>query len=1089
MVLERRFGPLMVCVVLGLGVLLLRLWQVQVVEHDVWAAEALNLTRNATIDPYLRGPIGDRNGEAFVRDVPAASIRFVYREFRREHPLGQVAHARSALEQRSVPLQEALEHLAPWTFALLDSTPLELEAFERGEAVVLAGVAHPAVGRGEARRRARANDLRFYVRGLLDLELRDWRAIKRKLKQEQNKSCTWLELAVMQATRKDYPLATVVEQEREAIAKRLDTSRGRLAQLAGELGVGGPEGELAVTSDQSLAWLVDALELKRRAVEDAILGDLFRTATGFEPGRLEADELLAYFDVDELVETLGWDRARVEQWARETRAAWLENFRTYHVPAALIRAELARREGALPLEAIVGELAGLFAPRPRTAAERRALARHPLTWRERDDLAVFAELDDLFEDLELDRGAVGVLPCTDELVRAAPLELDAVPPALVPFEEAAHVAATHPPAARTDWRGEPLPPWSAPASPGEAVARLERLLRWRAGETNVLGEVTRPEPLDDEELLPWLAELWQARFQRQLAARLAAARDEAGAPVAWPRPLASHRRKEARKVGDYAVRDRSSRPETLHDSPDEAVMGLLLRFRADYGGFSILPRTKRLFLAQDEDEVPVASDLIGIVRESTLEEVIDQRNQRSALSRIARQTDLSDDDRAEIDALVEQIYRSDEVHGTSGVEALCDEALRGVNGFHVSVGLQEREDAGRAQVDKEKVDGLEVRLTLDLALQKAAQYTIEHPVLPSGETTRDDVWFKNPVGAIVLATVDGEILAAASGPKEPNDPVLYRDEERRYTYDRCFHRRQFMPVGSIFKPFAAAYALDHLGLTPETVFRCDVRPDFGTAGWGKVACHSRGGHGALTLEHALEESCNAYFAQVGELYESKERFVEMARLFGFDEPSGVTNVGAGAGFAESVHVRAFGDRVRWALTQLHRGANGLEVVEATPVQVARAAAGLATGRLPEMRLVASIGGVPTEPRWREVPLSEYSLDLVRHAMRGVVAQGSAQGKGLESSLLGFDLAGKTGSADYLPMSNGYRAQLRSGTGSTPAMRKHTWFMGFFPAEAPRAVVVVYLHDIGVTSSHSAVYVAGQFLKSPAVQAWAREGFR
>ena len=57
------------------------------------------------------------------------------------------------------------------------------------------------------------------------------------------------------------------------------------------------------------------------------------------------------------------------------------------------------------------------------------------------------------------------------------------------------------------------------------------------------------------------------------------------------------------------------------------------------------------------------------------------------------------------------------------------------------------------------------------------------------------------------------------------------------------------------------------------------------------------------------------------------------------------------------------------------------------------------------------------------------------------------------------------------------------------MRKHTWIAGWFPAEAPRAVFVVYVHDTSETSSHSAVYVARQLLASPAVKRWleAQEG--
>jgi cell division protein FtsI/penicillin-binding protein 2 len=104
-------------------------------------------------------------------------------------------------------------------------------------------------------------------------------------------------------------------------------------------------------------------------------------------------------------------------------------------------------------------------------------------------------------------------------------------------------------------------------------------------------------------------------------------------------------------------------------------------------------------------------------------------------------------------------------------------------------------------------------------------------------------------------------------------------------------------------------------------------------------------------------------------------------------------------------------------------------------------------------------------------------------LRSVVTdrEGSGFGKGLAREDLGFDLAGKTGSADYRSISRG--------ESSIPArmgddyMRKHAWFAGYFPADAPRYVVIVYVHDTAVTASHIATYMASQFLRLPEVQAF------
>ena len=100
-----------------------------------------------------------------------------------------------------------------------------------------------------------------------------------------------------------------------------------------------------------------------------------------------------------------------------------------------------------------------------------------------------------------------------------------------------------------------------------------------------------------------------------------------------------------------------------------------------------------------------------------------------------------------------------------------------------------------------------------------------------------------------------------------------------------------------------------------------------------------------------------------------------------------------------------------------------------------------------------------------------------------VKGGSAFGKGLSADQLGFRFAAKTGSADYrkglVPRRNGRGAPLDAYVRGT---RKHTWVAGWFPAEKPRYVLVTYLHDTSATASHSAVYVAGQFLRRPEVAA-------
>ncbi|MFT7667402.1 MAG: cell division protein FtsI/penicillin-binding protein 2 [Planctomycetota bacterium] len=1075
MIAGRRFTPLILCVIVAFFGLVVRLYQVQIEEYTIWAREAANMVRKSQTIPYLRGRILDRNGDPFVQDEEAYAVRFVYRDFRRNHPLGQITHARGALENQSVSLQAAALELEAWGLLLVEQRAEDIDRFARGDAVELCGIQFPAVEGGTDRRRARAAELRFYTRGLLIASKRDWHEIKKKLKKGRELDSTWLELVASQE-------GSSVEIVRERVRTRITRSMQRLQQLAIQIEVRSLDGLMAVTGEDSLWFLIDGLEVKRYEIESAIAKDLFEEATGFEPGRIRPMMLLEMIDLSFIAAELNWDMERMGDWALAMRRQWVEDRRSFHVPRAAIQAGLRASEGEDSLDAFLGELGVLFSSKPRTPRERREASRD---WHRIPDAAVFEELPDLFERADSARGThmpLGFLGKTWRDARSAGVSREDLAAGMLPLDFAARVASEHPPQPVLDWRGVLQEPWVPPADHEDAVARL----LWLLYPQEATDYQTDPSHArDEDELVNWVQDLWESRFQSELHEIFSDLKRKALAKeFVLPLVLSEKRVGRASKKADYFIRDRGSRPEVIDDSPDDHVINTLTRYVDEYRGFEVQPRTRRLAMALDEDDRLVARELIGVVRESTLEEVLKQQPERSVFSNILSKKDRSREDALLLKEVHSRLYRSDEVHGTSGVEGLMDNVLRGTNGFSESEGLQQRAEGTRSKLFKEKVDGLDVELTLSLDLQSAAQRIIEHPSPPvTGESFFDNHWFRNPVGAIVLATVDGEILAAASCPKEPHEPSPARDGERAYNYERTLRMPLFQPVGSIFKPFVAAYALSHSGLDPLHELECVPRDSGGGAGWGKVACHNSFGHGSISLAEAMQRSCNSYFAQVGEMLQSKENVRNLAHMFGFDRPTGVRDIGTGRGLVEVHSIRKLNESGGFSATDLHRAGNGLVVLEATPVQVARAVAGIATGYLPAMRLVRRVGDTEIPATFEKVPLPEHNLQIVRDAMVRVINHGNFGVKRLSAEKLGFQIAGKTGSADYRAMTPAYLRELDVPAGKEPQMRKHTWFIGFFPAQNPTNVVVVYCHDIGVTASHSAAYVAAQFLTSPAVQAY------
>ncbi len=79
-------------------------------------------------------------------------------------------------------------------------------------------------------------------------------------------------------------------------------------------------------------------------------------------------------------------------------------------------------------------------------------------------------------------------------------------------------------------------------------------------------------------------------------------------------------------------------------------------------------------------------------------------------------------------------------------------------------------------------------------------------------------------------------------------------------------KTEVMP-GSLFKPFLAAYLLDHHILPPEQRFYCagEKQPP-------GEACWLQQGHRHTDLARALSVSCNAYFYRAGRLIDRREDF-------------------------------------------------------------------------------------------------------------------------------------------------------------------------------------------------------------------------
>jgi cell division protein FtsI/penicillin-binding protein 2 len=1060
---NRRTNSLILWLLFGTLGIVARLAQVQLAEHAVWAEEARRLERSGEVLPYRRGAIRDARGRVLVADRSVYRLELDYRDFRRAHPLGVVTHARSTLEWRPVSMAEGLVDLEAWATALVHLVPGELHRFARGgplavRTVHLAESDEPAA----EQRPARASDLRFYARALL-APTRSERAQLVKWERRPEIQQSYLELVaelrgldpqdLLAARRAEWAAAQV---GLEWLAERIDADRPRAAASGG-----------GARRAPALERLVDEIEDWRRSVEEVAAARLFRDTLGFDVGRLQPELVRRHLDLTWLTSQLGWTEARCDQWLLGERSNFLRGWRDgFALPRIL--AELRLRADPDPSAELALDLCAALYGEPHTFAA--ALDGEPSSWREDFPLEV---LGDLPTGLALPRGASQAVAPGLALPFQSP-ELRART-AAEPADFALLVELLGP-LARSRLAAEfaAEPNGSFAREHGGDLARLWAAVAGRRG--------GRPRE-QAEQLFGALLDQFELQFAARAAEVLEGLSAAAGAQQGSQTRLvpAEDRLDRIGERARHLLRDYGSRRVVLVDEPSYEVVYLLTRDPTRYAGLvARTERERREGTAAGERELPGAL-LIGSV--SAVDPELAQR-QRLDLRELLelRQLGLrSEAEDARLRSLMRTVLLHGEDRGVSGVEAACDPWLRGHNGYRERLGLEDVYGRGAESISLTEVqDGADVWLCLDSALQSAATEVINEPELPPPEVETDVDWFRSPVGAIVLCTVDGRLLAAASAPDGAAVRAGAEDEGRAAVVDRTLRVPTFQPLGSVFKPFVALYALDRGLVSTGFTHVCAVPEGDTRAGYGGVRCNSRFGHGEVDLARALAVSCNSYFARLADFL-APEDFEELGRSFGFGLPTGVVFEGAASGLGE--HSPAI---FQWnpsadLARQQRRATNGLQVVEVTPVQVARAMAALASGRLPALRLVDRIGEQTLpQPPAVQLPYGPAQLAFVQRALVGVTndREGSAR-RTLSRQRLGVTVAAKTGSADL---------QHRSAAGADGEglVLKHTWVAGWLPAEDPELVFVTFLSTTEVSSSYAAIYVAAQLLSRPEVRAYLAE---
>ncbi|MFS4437506.1 penicillin-binding protein 2 [Paracoccaceae bacterium GXU_MW_L88] len=411
---------------------------------------------------------------------------------------------------------------------------------------------------------------------------------------------------------------------------------------------------------------------------------------------------------------------------------------------------------------------------------------------------------------------------------------------------------------------------------------------------------------------------------------------------------------------------------------------------------------------------------------------------------------VSDYDLSKIEDPEPILYAPNFQIGKSGVETRAEDTLRGTAGI-----LQiEANNWGHVvrELDRtEAISGADLHLTLSERLQKYALRRLG----------------TESAAAVAMDVTNGDVLALASAPTfDPNNFVFgisstdYRallENDHRPLHHKAVSGTY--PPGSTFKMVTALAALEAGVIGPNDTVFCNGVYQYRNA---KFHCWNRGGHGHVSLERSLQQSCDIYYYEVAQRV-GIDKISEMANRLGLgvihDIPVPAVREGLMPTKAWKQETRNEG----WVPGDTINASIGQGFTLASPLQLAVMTARIATGTSVAPRLIRAVGGVQ-QPAPEPVDLGIHPtfLNLIRNGMYRVVNDpaGTAYRSRLTDSVAA--MAGKTGTSQVRRITAAERARGVIRNEDLPWERRdHALFVCYAPVENPRyAISVIVEHGGG-----------------------------
>ncbi|MBU4262138.1 MAG: penicillin-binding protein 2 [Proteobacteria bacterium] len=395
-------------------------------------------------------------------------------------------------------------------------------------------------------------------------------------------------------------------------------------------------------------------------------------------------------------------------------------------------------------------------------------------------------------------------------------------------------------------------------------------------------------------------------------------------------------------------------------------------------------------------------------------------------------------------------YQGGDLIGKMGIEKLYEKELRGEKGYrYLEVDVLGFEQQILRHQDP--LPGNDLQLTIDSDLQLTAEKALE-----------------GVGGAVVAMDVNtGKLLALASSPplqlnefiggistkvwqehlNDPLHPLIDKTIQGQY------------PPGSTYKIVTALAGLGEKIITPQTIFYCNGGLNIYNRRYG---CWKPSGHGAISLQRALSESCDVYFYQVGQRL-GVDRLAAYAESLGLGQKTGIDLENEKPGLIPTSVWKKKKKNESWQDGETLSIAIGQGFDLATPLQICRMTAALVNGgKLYKPQIIEAI----KDPEGATI--KKFQPDLLgtvygsaqdrKLIIKGLIdAVNTKHGTAGSAKISSITVGGKTGTAQVVRM-----AKFRSIPQSLlPRKYKdHAWFTCFAPAEKPEIAITVLVEHSG-----------------------------